>query len=183
MATYKKFPCTSLSFTSFIVRLFNPLGRLLCFSPPVDGPAESDVQDRLVYCYPIRLGINSPTQPRVELHFENDVACLRFKGEMVKVSRSYFAKLVRTFFIPAENVAVVLSLLMPLASPDYTVKMLLKTVYKRLKIFASELDQILKQELLFLYQELLYRYSCIDDPRFEKFLSRVWCLIKRYQVT
>uniref|UniRef100_A0A3Q1JUZ8 PCIF1 WW domain-containing protein n=1 Tax=Anabas testudineus TaxID=64144 RepID=A0A3Q1JUZ8_ANATE len=30
--------------------------------------------------------------------------------------------------------------------------------------------------------ELLYRYSCIDDPRFEKFLSRVWCLLKRYQV-
>lgn len=31
-------------------------------------------------------------------------------------------------------------------------------------------------------QELLYRYSSIDDPRFEKFLCRVWCLIKRYQV-
>ncbi|KAK1901225.1 mRNA (2'-O-methyladenosine-N(6)-)-methyltransferase [Dissostichus eleginoides] len=61
--------------------------------------------------------------PRVELHFENDVACLRFKGEMVKVNRGHFSKL-----------------------------------------------------------ELLYRYSCIDDPRFEKFLTRVWCLLKRYQV-
>ncbi|XP_039632543.1 mRNA (2'-O-methyladenosine-N(6)-)-methyltransferase [Polypterus senegalus] len=81
-----------------------------------------EVQDRLVYCYPARLSIPSPSQPRVELHFENDVACLRFKGEMVKVSRSYFSKL-----------------------------------------------------------ELLYRYSCVDDPRFEKFLSRVWCLLKRYQ--
>ncbi|XP_062402264.1 mRNA (2'-O-methyladenosine-N(6)-)-methyltransferase [Sardina pilchardus] len=89
----------------------------------VDSAETPDVQDRLVYCYPIRLNIASPPQPRVELHFENDVACLRFKGEMVKVSRSYFSKL-----------------------------------------------------------ELLYRYSCIDDPRFEKFLSRVWCLIKRYQV-
>ncbi|MEQ2252552.1 mRNA (2'-O-methyladenosine-N(6)-)-methyltransferase [Ilyodon furcidens] len=29
--------------------------------------------------------------------------------------------------------------------------------------------------------ELLYRYSCIDDPRFEKFPARVWCLLKRYQ--
>uniref|UniRef100_A0A8B9KFT8 mRNA (2'-O-methyladenosine-N(6)-)-methyltransferase n=1 Tax=Astyanax mexicanus TaxID=7994 RepID=A0A8B9KFT8_ASTMX len=83
----------------------------------------AEVQDRLVYCYPVRLSIASPPQPRVELHFENEVACLRYKGEMVKVSRGHFNKL-----------------------------------------------------------ELLYRYSCIDDPRFEKFLSRVWCLIKRYQV-
>uniref|UniRef100_A0A8B9KFS6 mRNA (2'-O-methyladenosine-N(6)-)-methyltransferase n=1 Tax=Astyanax mexicanus TaxID=7994 RepID=A0A8B9KFS6_ASTMX len=89
----------------------------------VDGVENAEVQDRLVYCYPVRLSIASPPQPRVELHFENEVACLRYKGEMVKVSRGHFNKL-----------------------------------------------------------ELLYRYSCIDDPRFEKFLSRVWCLIKRYQV-
>ncbi|KAM4613199.1 mRNA (2'-O-methyladenosine-N(6)-)-methyltransferase isoform 2-T4 [Polymixia lowei] len=82
-----------------------------------------EVPDRLVYCYPVRLALPSPPQPRVELHFENEVACLRFKGEMVKLNRGHFSKL-----------------------------------------------------------ELLYRYSCIDDPRFEKFLSRVWCLIKRYQV-
>uniref|UniRef100_A0AAQ5XCP3 mRNA (2'-O-methyladenosine-N(6)-)-methyltransferase n=1 Tax=Amphiprion ocellaris TaxID=80972 RepID=A0AAQ5XCP3_AMPOC len=85
-----------------------------CASPP---------QSRLVYCYPVRLSVPSPPLPRVELHFENDVACLRFRGEMVKVNRGHFSKL-----------------------------------------------------------ELLYRYSCIDDPRFEKFLSRVWCLLKRYQV-
>uniref|UniRef100_A0A4W4ESQ5 mRNA (2'-O-methyladenosine-N(6)-)-methyltransferase n=1 Tax=Electrophorus electricus TaxID=8005 RepID=A0A4W4ESQ5_ELEEL len=89
----------------------------------VDGAESPEVQDRLVYCYPVRLSIPSPPQPRVELHFENDIACLRYKGEMVKVNRGHFNKL-----------------------------------------------------------ELLYRYSCIDDPRFEKFLSRVWCLIKRYQV-
>uniref|UniRef100_A0A8C8MES9 mRNA (2'-O-methyladenosine-N(6)-)-methyltransferase n=1 Tax=Oncorhynchus tshawytscha TaxID=74940 RepID=A0A8C8MES9_ONCTS len=83
----------------------------------------AEVQDRLVYCYPVRLALPSPNHPRVELHFENDISCLRYKGEMVKVNRGYFAKL-----------------------------------------------------------ELLYRYSCIDDPRFEKFLSRIWCLIKRYQV-
>uniref|UniRef100_A0A8C6L4L5 mRNA (2'-O-methyladenosine-N(6)-)-methyltransferase n=1 Tax=Nothobranchius furzeri TaxID=105023 RepID=A0A8C6L4L5_NOTFU len=83
----------------------------------------SPPQPRLVYCYPVRLSISTPPLPRVELHFENDVACLRFKGEMVKVNRGHFSKL-----------------------------------------------------------ELLYRYSCIDDPRFDKFLSRVWCLLKRYQV-
>uniref|UniRef100_A0A665X9V6 mRNA (2'-O-methyladenosine-N(6)-)-methyltransferase n=1 Tax=Echeneis naucrates TaxID=173247 RepID=A0A665X9V6_ECHNA len=82
----------------------------------------SPQQSRLVYCYPVRLVIPSPPLPRVELHFENDMACLRFRGEMVKVNRGHFSKL-----------------------------------------------------------ELLYRYSCIDDPRFEKFLSRVWCLLKRYQ--
>uniref|UniRef100_A0A8D0A6D4 mRNA (2'-O-methyladenosine-N(6)-)-methyltransferase n=1 Tax=Sander lucioperca TaxID=283035 RepID=A0A8D0A6D4_SANLU len=83
----------------------------------------SSQQSRLVYCYPVRLAIPSPPLPRVELHFENDMACLRFKGEMVKLNRGHFSKL-----------------------------------------------------------ELLYRYSCIDDPRFEKFLPRVWCLLKRYQV-
>ncbi|XP_054472309.1 LOW QUALITY PROTEIN: mRNA (2'-O-methyladenosine-N(6)-)-methyltransferase [Anoplopoma fimbria] len=83
----------------------------------------SPQQSRLVYCYPVRLVLPSPPLPRVELHFENDVACLRFRGEMVKVNRGHFSKL-----------------------------------------------------------ELLYRYSCIDDPRFDKFLSRVWCLLKRYQV-
>ncbi|KAM4588305.1 mRNA (2'-O-methyladenosine-N(6)-)-methyltransferase isoform 1-T2 [Odontesthes bonariensis] len=85
-----------------------------CPSPP---------QSRLVYCYPVRQATPTPPLPRVELHFENDIACLRFRGEMVKVNRGHFSKL-----------------------------------------------------------ELLYRYSCIDDPRFEKFLSRVWCLLKRYQV-
>uniref|UniRef100_A0A671V4D8 mRNA (2'-O-methyladenosine-N(6)-)-methyltransferase n=1 Tax=Sparus aurata TaxID=8175 RepID=A0A671V4D8_SPAAU len=90
--------------------------------PPTDACA-SPPQSRLVYCYPVRLALPSPPLPRVELHFENDVACLRFRGEMVKVNRGHFSKL-----------------------------------------------------------ELLYRYSCIDDPRFEKFLSRVWCLLKRYQV-
>uniref|UniRef100_A0A674B8H3 mRNA (2'-O-methyladenosine-N(6)-)-methyltransferase n=1 Tax=Salmo trutta TaxID=8032 RepID=A0A674B8H3_SALTR len=58
-------------------------------------PEAADVQDRLVYCYPIRLALPSPAQPRVELHFENDIACLRYKGEMVKVNRSHFTKLVR----------------------------------------------------------------------------------------
>ncbi|XP_053171924.1 mRNA (2'-O-methyladenosine-N(6)-)-methyltransferase [Scomber japonicus] len=90
--------------------------------PPTEACA-SPQQSRLVYCYPVRLALPSPPLPRVELHFENDVACLRFKGEMVKVNRGHFSKL-----------------------------------------------------------ELLYRYSCIDDPRFERFLSRVWCLLKRYQV-
>ncbi|KAF6731720.1 Phosphorylated CTD-interacting factor 1 [Oryzias melastigma] len=90
---------------------------------PATEVPESPQPSRLVYCYPVRLAIPTPTLPRVELHFENDVACLRFRGEMVKVNRGHFSKL-----------------------------------------------------------ELLYRYSCIDDPRFEKFLSRVWCLLKRYQV-
>uniref|UniRef100_A0A3Q3X5G7 mRNA (2'-O-methyladenosine-N(6)-)-methyltransferase n=1 Tax=Mola mola TaxID=94237 RepID=A0A3Q3X5G7_MOLML len=89
--------------------------------PPADTCA-SPPQSRLVYCYPVRLALPSAPLPRVELHFENDVACLRFRGEMVKVNRGHFSKM------------------------------------------------------------LLYRYSCIDDPRFEKFLSRVWCLLKRYQV-
>uniref|UniRef100_H3BHH4 mRNA (2'-O-methyladenosine-N(6)-)-methyltransferase n=2 Tax=Latimeria chalumnae TaxID=7897 RepID=H3BHH4_LATCH len=82
-----------------------------------------EVLNRLVYCYPMRLAIPSPPQPCVGVHFENEIACLRYKGEMVKLNRNYFSKL-----------------------------------------------------------ESFYRYSCIDDPRFEKFLSRVWCLLRRYQL-
>lgn len=29
--------------------------------------------------------------------------------------------------------------------------------------------------------EHLYRYNCFDDKKFEMFLSRVWCMLKRYQ--
>lgn len=29
-------------------------------------------------------------------------------------------------------------------------------------------------------QEHLYRYSCFDDKKFELFIPRVWCLLKRY---
>lgn len=37
--------------------------------------------------------------------------------------------------------------------------------------------------LYFQKLENLYRYNCFDDNRkFEQFLSRVWCLLKRYQV-
>ncbi|XP_066482551.1 mRNA (2'-O-methyladenosine-N(6)-)-methyltransferase isoform X2 [Tiliqua scincoides] len=83
----------------------------------------AELQDRLVYCYPVRLATPSPPLPGVEMHVENNVVCVRYKGEMVKVSRSYFSKL-----------------------------------------------------------WLLYRYSCIDDPGFERFLPRVWCLLRRYQM-
>lgn len=27
----------------------------------------------------------------------------------------------------------------------------------------------------------MYRYSCFDDKKFELFIPRVWCLLKRYQ--
>ena len=29
-------------------------------------------------------------------------------------------------------------------------------------------------------QEQLYRYNCFEDRKFEWFLPRVWCLLKRY---
>lgn len=82
-----------------------------------------EVEPRLVYCYPVRLAVSAPPMPSVEMHMENNVVCIRYKGEMVKVSRNYFSKL-----------------------------------------------------------WLLYRYSCIDDSVFERFLPRVWCLLRRYQV-
>ncbi|NXY51088.1 PCIF1 factor, partial [Ceuthmochares aereus] len=43
-------------------------------------------------------------------------------------------------------------------------------------------DPIGVQWLCFPFQWLLYRYSCIDDSGFEKFLPRVWCLLRRYQM-
>lgn len=83
----------------------------------------SELEPRLVYCYPVRLAVSAPPMPSVEMHVENNVVCIRYKGEMVKVSRNYFSKL-----------------------------------------------------------WLLYRYSCIDDSAFERFLPRVWCLLRRYQM-
>lgn len=53
-----------------------------------------------MYCYPVRLAIPSPPLPSVEMHMENNVACVRYKGEMVKVSRNYFSKLVRAAAVP-----------------------------------------------------------------------------------
>ncbi|XP_015683952.1 mRNA (2'-O-methyladenosine-N(6)-)-methyltransferase [Protobothrops mucrosquamatus] len=52
-----------------------------------------DAQDRLVYCYPLRLAVPSPALPSMEMHVENSQVCVRYKGEVVKVSRSYFSKL------------------------------------------------------------------------------------------
>ena len=66
---------------------------------PVLLPAEEveapEVEPRLVYCYPVRLAVPAPPMPSVEMHVENSVVCVRYKGEMVKVSRNYFSKLVR----------------------------------------------------------------------------------------
>lgn len=62
---------------------------------PIAEVEAPEGQDRLVYCYPVRLAIPSPPVPSVEMHVENNVACVRYKGEMVKVSRNYFSKLVR----------------------------------------------------------------------------------------
>lgn len=53
------------------------------------------MEPRLVYCYPVRLAVSAPPMPSVEMHMENSVVCIRYKGEMVKVSRNYFSKLVR----------------------------------------------------------------------------------------
>lgn len=53
------------------------------------------MEPRLVYCYPVRLAVSAPPMPNVEMHMENNVVCIRYKGEMVKVSRNYFSKLVR----------------------------------------------------------------------------------------
>lgn len=58
-----------------------------------------------MYCYPVRLAIPSPPLPSVEMHMENNVACVRYKGEMVKVSRNYFSKLVRADARPTGLIA------------------------------------------------------------------------------
>lgn len=35
--------------------------------------------------------------------------------------------------------------------------------------------------MTFFFQEQLYRYNCYDDKKFDLFIGRVWCLLKRYQ--
>uniref|UniRef100_A0A8D8SHK6 Phosphorylated CTD-interacting factor 1 n=3 Tax=Cacopsylla melanoneura TaxID=428564 RepID=A0A8D8SHK6_9HEMI len=41
-------------------------------------------------------------------------------------------------------------------------------------------DTVTVNNLQFQKLEHLYRYSCFDDKKFELFLPRVWCLLKRY---
>ncbi|KAI5705279.1 hypothetical protein M8J75_013550 [Diaphorina citri] len=41
-------------------------------------------------------------------------------------------------------------------------------------------DTVTVNSLHFQKLEHLYRYSCFDDKKFELFLPRVWCLLKRY---
>lgn len=62
---------------------------------PAEEVEAPEVEPRLVYCYPVRLAVPAPPVPSVEMHVENSVVCIRYKGEMVKVSRNYFSKLVR----------------------------------------------------------------------------------------
>lgn len=62
---------------------------------PTEEAEASELEPRLVYCYPVRLAVSAPPMPTVEMHMENSVVCIRYKGEMVKVSRNYFSKLVR----------------------------------------------------------------------------------------
>lgn len=70
-------------------------GRLSLSSLSTEEVEASELEPRLVYCYPVRLAVSAPPMPSVEMHMENSVVCIRYKGEMVKVSRSYFSKLVR----------------------------------------------------------------------------------------
>lgn len=121
------------------------------------SPAEVEppnIQNRLVYCYPLRLAIPSPVLPSMEMHVENSQVCVRYKGEVVKVSRSYFSKLVCGVWEQGGR--------------------------RRGEAFSPPLGAV--AERLSPSQWLLYRYSCIDDASFEHFLPRVWCLLRRYQV-
>lgn len=34
--------------------------------------------------------------------------------------------------------------------------------------------------IYFCFQEILYRYNCYDDKKFDLFIGRVYCLLKRY---
>lgn len=141
---------------------------MLCVCVCIEA-SESPPQLRLVSCYPVRLGLPSPPLPQVELHFENDMACLRIRGEMVKVNRGHFSKLVSVFRNTGHRLTSETSGSVKLR-PHY------QNPQSQQEIHASPF-------LLCVLKELLYRYSCVDDPRFEKFLSRVWCLLKRYQVS
>lgn len=51
------------------------------------------------------------------------------------------------------------------------------TITLRYKQEPMKIKQLYLQKL-----EQLYRYNCADDRKFEYFLTRVWCLLKRYQV-
>lgn len=128
-----------------------------------------EVEPRLVYCYPVRLAVSAPPMPSVEMHVENNVVCIRYKGEMVKVSRNYFSKLVRAGGSGGRS---------PQVGDVRAGSFLSRVLSKRLVVREGPV----LSSLLSVPQWLLYRYSCIDDSAFERFLPRVWCLLRRYQV-
>lgn len=129
-----------------------------------------EVEPRLVYCYPVRLAVSAPPMPSVEMHMENNVVCIRYKGEMVKVSRNYFSKLVRAGGrgrqVPTGGRSEGWIFLEP----------------ESLARGQGRGRALCRSPLLSVPQWLLYRYSCVDDSAFERFLPRVWCLLRRYQV-
>lgn len=129
-----------------------------------------EVEPRLVYCYPVRLAVSAPPMPSVEMHMENNVVCIRYKGEMVKVSRNYFSKLVRAAGrgrqVPTGGRSEGWIFLEP----------------ESLARGQGRGRALCRSPLLSVPQWLLYRYSCVDDSAFERFLPRVWCLLRRYQV-
>ncbi|XP_070600412.1 mRNA (2'-O-methyladenosine-N(6)-)-methyltransferase [Erythrolamprus reginae] len=57
------------------------------------GVEPPDVQERLVYCYPVRLAVPSAPLPSAEMQVESSQVCVRYKGEVQRISRSYFSKL------------------------------------------------------------------------------------------
>uniref|UniRef100_T1J547 WW domain-containing protein n=1 Tax=Strigamia maritima TaxID=126957 RepID=T1J547_STRMM len=52
---------------------------------------------------------------------------------------------------------------------------------KDMTILTFNGDSVRINSLYFQKLEQLYRWNCSDDRKFENFLSRVWCLLKRYQ--
>ena len=123
---------------------------------PIGGPASAQHK---VWCYSVQFSLPTPRLPQViklcttaKIIYQFAIKTLKFIGR-------------RTFLI-----GLVLFILQIEYLPERE-----QTILR----FHNDPMGINNTHLMKLEQ--LYRFNCFDDRKFEMFLPRVWCMLKRYQ--
>lgn len=106
---------------------------------------------RKVWCYPVQFSVVSPRMPPVEYITERDHMIIKFTHSSIQQPDTQYINLTH---------------LQKLVSNQVKARLI------RIKTF--------QRFFFFFLQEQLYRFNCFDDKKFDYFIGRVWCLLKRY---
>lgn len=106
-----------------------------------------------------------PRLQTVELMQDKETHTLKCNGEILKINSSHFCKLV--------NIYISVSTL-------YEHVCMIRTNVIVIQSFTPYVSIHMPYAM---FQEQLYKLNCRDDPRFDHFLGRVWCLLRRYHVS